>query len=137
MILVSFDATILSREGMLTNRPSDGELDRKIKAAKAALKTQAGLFANFNKVFGELDALNIEKRNQIWELIAELLEEILPQDYAGTRPPQQSYEKTIAGKELFAFCWESKKLGQRMYIKFALKDNRYYYLSLHKSKVPS
>jgi hypothetical protein len=121
---------------MHTNRPSDGELDRKIKAAKAALKIQPGLFANFNKVVGELDALNIESPTQIWELIGELLEEILPQDYAGTRPPQHSYEKAIAGKELFAFCWASKKLGQKMYIEFALKDDKYYYLSLHKSKVP-
>lgn len=137
MILVSFDATILSREGMYNNRPSDGELDKKLKAAKAALKTQTGLFANFNKTVGELDALNIEKPNQIWELIAELLEEILPQDYVGSRPPAPSYEKTIAGEELFAFCWDSKKLGQKMYIKFALKNNRYYYLSLHRSKVPS
>ncbi len=59
-----------------------------------------------------------------------------PKDYAGTRPPQKSYEKAIAGKELFAFCWDSKKIGQKMYIKFALKDNRYYYLSLHISKGP-
>lgn len=121
---------------MQQDRPSDGELDRKIKAAKAALKTLPGLFANINKAVGELNALDVESPNQIWELIVELLEEISPKDYAGTRPPQKSYEKTIAGKELIAFCWVSKKLGQNMYIKFALKDNRYYYLSLHRSKEP-
>jgi hypothetical protein len=119
---------------MQPNRPSDGELDRKLKAAKAALRTQTGLYANFNKVVGELYELDMESQNQVWQLIVELLEEILPKDYAGTRPPQKSYEKTVAGVELFAFCWDSKKLGQKMYIKFALKDNRYYYLSLHKSK---
>lgn len=134
MILVSFDAKI--REGMHRDRPSDGELDRKIKAAKAALMAQPGLFANLNKAVGELNALDLELPNQIWELIIELLEEILPKDYAGTRPPQKSYEKTILGKELFAFYWDSKKLGHKMYIKFALKDNRYYYLSLHDSKEP-
>lgn len=122
---------------MQQDRPSDGELDRKIKAAKTALESQSGLFANPSKAVGELNALDIEIPNQIWGLIRELLEEISPQDYAGTRPPQKSYEETIAGKELLAFCWHSKKLGQKMYIKFTLKDNRYYYLSLHKSKVPS
>src|SRR5277367_5603160 len=121
---------------MHQDRPSDGELDRKIKAAQAALKTRPGIFANINKAVGELYALDIESVNQIWELIAELLEEILPKDYAGTRPPQKSYEKTIAGKELFAFCWHSEKFGKKMYIKFALKENSYYYLSLHKSKEP-
>jgi hypothetical protein len=122
---------------MLQDRPSDGELDRKIKAAKAALRAHKGLFANIDKAVGELNALDVESPNQIWALIVDLLEEILPQNYAGLRPPQKSYEKTILGKELFAFCWDSKKLGKKMYIKFALKDDRYYYLSLHGSKEPS
>jgi hypothetical protein len=119
---------------MRQDRPSDGELDRKLKTAKAALKAHPGLFANIDKAVGELNALDVESPNQIWALIIELLEEISPKDYAGGRPPQKSYEKTIVGKELFAFCWNSKKLGRKMYIKFALKDNRYYYLSLHISK---
>jgi hypothetical protein len=121
---------------MQQDRPSDGELDRKLKGAKAALKAYTGLFANINKAVGELNVLDVESPNQIWELIVELLEEVSPKDYAGTRPPQKSYEKTIEGVELFAFCWDSKKLGQKMYIKFALKDSRYYYLSLHRSKEP-
>jgi hypothetical protein len=101
-----------------------------------ALRAQKGLFANFDKVVGELDELGIELPNKLWELIINLLEEIYPRDYVGGKPPQKSYEKTIAGQELFAFCWNSKKLDKKMYIKFALKDNRYYYLSLHRSKDP-
>jgi hypothetical protein len=119
---------------MQHNRPSDGEIDKKLKAAKEALKTCGGLFANINKAVGELYALDIESPHQIWALIMELLEEISPKDYAGTRPPQKSYEKPLTGKELFAFCWNSKKLGQKMYIKFVLTNNKYYYISLHKSK---
>jgi len=115
-------------------RPSGGELEQKIKAAKAALMAQSGLYANLNKAVGELSELEIESPGQIWQLILELLNEILPKDYIGGRPPQKSYEKTIEGKELFAFCWDSQKLGQKMYIKFALKEGRYYYLSLHKSR---
>lgn len=64
---------------MYKNRPSDGELDKKLKAAKAALVAQNGIYANLNKAVGE-------------------------------------------------------RLGQKMYIKFALKENRYYYLSLHRSR---
>lgn len=119
---------------MHANRPTDGELDKKIKAAKAALKEQNGLHANLNKAVGELYELEIESPSQVWKLILELLEEISPKDYAGGRPPQRSYEKTIEDRELFAFCWHSKKLGRKMYLKFALKDGRYYYVSLHRSK---
>lgn len=119
---------------MTLNRPSDRELDQKIKAAKTALAAEKGVYASFNKVVGELYDLGIESEHEVWNLILGLLEEILPQHYAGTRPPQKSYEKTIEGSELFAFCWESQKLGKKMYIKFALKENRYYYLSLHRSK---
>ncbi len=119
------------------DRPSDRELDLKLKAAKTALRAYPGLFANINKAVRELNALDVESPNQVWKLIVELLEELAPKDYAGTRPPQKSYEKTVEGKELFAFCWDSKKLGQKMYIKFALKDDKYYYLSLHRSKEPA
>lgn len=67
------------------------------------------------------------------QLISELLEEISPQDYKGTRPPQKSYEKAIAGSELFAFSWSSTKCAKQMYIKFVLKNERYHYVSLHQS----
>ena len=90
--------------------------------------------------FGEFweSEIGIQKTNHPnHSLLEAKIEAILPfppKDYAGTWPPQKSYEKTIAGKELFAFCWHSEKFGKKMYIKFALKENRYYYLSLHKSK---
>ena len=118
---------------MYANRPSDGELDKKIKAAKAALKAQNGVYANPSKAVGELYELGIESHTQLWQLILALLDEISPRHYAGGRPPQRSYEKIIENQELFAFCWNSEKLGKKMYLKFALKENRFYYVSLHKS----
>ena len=119
---------------MYANRPSDGELDKKIKAAKAALISQNRVYANVNKAVGELCALEIESPSQIWKLILELLDEISPKDYAGGRPPQRSYESAIKNQELFAFSWDSQRLGKKMYIKFALKENTYYYVSLHRSR---
>jgi hypothetical protein len=67
-------------------------------------------------------------------MIKDLLTEITPNDYRGSRPPQKSYEKVIAGLELFAFSWWSEKLAKEMYIKFVLKNERYYYVSLHQSR---
>jgi len=119
---------------MYLQRPSDGELDKKIKAARAALTAQNGVYTNLNKAVGELYELEMGTPDQIWKLILELLSEISPKDYAGGRPPQKSYEKAIENQELFAFCWDSVRLNKRMYIKFALKENRYYYVSLHRSK---
>ena len=92
------------------------------------------MFANPSKVVGELNDLNIGDANDVWLLIRELLEEISPKDYRGSRPPQKSYEKAIAGLELLAFIWWSSKCAKQMYIKFVLKDERYYYVSLHQSR---
>lgn len=120
---------------MYTLRPSSRELYKKLEEAKTALEERQGLFANPAKVVGELEALEIEDTAQVWNLIRELLEEILVEHYAGARPPMKAYEEAIANQELFAFSWWSKKMGKEMYLKFALKNGRYYYVSLHKSRL--
>ncbi len=84
---------------------------------------------------GELAALEIEDTAQVWNLIRVLLEELLVEHYAGTKPPMKAYEEAIVNQELFAFSWWSKRLGKEMYLKFALKNGRYYYVSLHKSRL--
>ena len=119
---------------MHDKRPSDRELTKRLNEAKEFLKNRHGVFANPSKVVGELNDLNIGDANDVWLLIRELLEEISPKDYRGSRPPQKSYEKAIAGLELLAFIWWSSKCAKQMYIKFVLKDERYYYVSLHQSR---
>lgn len=119
---------------MYDTRPSDRELIKRLTDAKESLKKRDGLFANPSKAVGELNDLEIGDTNEVWLLIRELLDEISPKDYKGTRPPQKSYEKAIAGLELMAFCWWSSKCAKQMYIKFVLKNERYYYVSLHESR---
>lgn len=119
---------------MEDKRPSDRELFKRINEAKEFLQNRHGLFANPSKVVGELNDLGIEDANDVWLFIKELLEEISPRDYRGTRPPQKSYEKSIAGLELLAFSWWSPSLAKQMYIKFVIKNERYYYVSLHQSR---
>ncbi len=120
---------------MYDRRPTDRELLARIKGAKEALKGRCGLFANPSKAVGELNNLDIGNANDIWCLLQELLDEISPKDYSGTRPPQKSYEKAIVGLELLAFSWWSPRLERAMYLKFVLKDGRFYYVSLHESRV--
>lgn len=119
---------------MYDQRPTDRELFKRINEAKECLKKRQGLFANPSKAVGELYDLCLGDTRDIWQLISELLEEISPKDYRGARPPQKSYEKAIAGLELLAFSWWSLKLAKQMYIKFVLKNERYYYASLHRSR---
>lgn len=119
---------------MYKKRPSDGELLKKLNQAKETLRNRHGVFAHPSKVVGELSALGIGDANEVWPMILRFLEEILPSDYVGTRPPQKSYEKAIAGLELFAFSWWSGTCAKQMYIKFVLKNERYYYVSLHQSR---
>jgi hypothetical protein len=118
---------------MHDKRPSDRELIKRLNEAKKFLKNRHGVFANPSKAVGELNDLDIGDANDVWLLIRELLEEISPKDYRGSRPPQKSYEKAVAGLELLAFSWWSSKCAKQMYIKFVLKDERYYYVSLHQS----
>ena len=119
---------------MHDKRPSDRELIKRLIEAREYLKTRPGIFSNPSKVAGELSDLDIGDTNDVWPLIRELLEEISTKDYRGTRPPQKSYEKVLAGLELLAFSWWSTRLAMQMYIKFVLKNERYYYVSLHQSR---
>lgn len=115
-------------------RPTIRELYKKIEEAKVCLRGCTGLFAHPAKAVGELEALNILDTQDVWELIQTFLGEIGPDDYVGTHPPMRFYERAIEGKELFAFSWWSKKIEKKMYIKFSLKNNKYYYVSLHEDK---
>lgn len=117
-------------------RPSVKELKGKLDEARDLLSKKEGLFANPGNVVGELNDLDIGDSKEVWDLIKSLLVEIESEDYTGSRPPQKSYEKSIEGKELFAFSWQSKFLNKKMYLKFALKGNRFVYVSLHEDRPP-
>lgn len=117
-------------------RPSKKEIDKRLNEAKDALQNQCVLFANEAKSVGELMALEIGETEELWPLIFDLIEELEFDDYAGRYPPEKSYEPTIANCELWAFSWNSNLLKKPMYLKFAIKEGVFYYVSLHKSKFP-
>jgi hypothetical protein len=75
--------------------------------------------------------LNLQKISYI---LSDLLEEITPNDYVGQYPPQRSYEHDIEGYELLAFRWLSKTLGCRVYLKFTVKGNRMWLVSLYEDR---
>jgi len=118
---------------MIMDRPSHKEINRKIKEAKEAVSENQ--FSILNPLIIAADALElrINLRNISFILI-DLLEEITPNHYVGQYPPQRSYEHEIEGYELLAFRWLSKKLGCRVYLKFTIKGNRMWLVSLHEDR---
>jgi hypothetical protein len=117
-------------------RPSVREIDRRLKEAQKAIAKHNVSFANEANVVDELFDLNIGDTEEVWPVIFELLEEIKNTDYAGAHPPLKSMEPTIADCELYAFAWESTRFKKKMYLKFAVKDGFFYYVSLHKNRPP-
>ncbi len=111
-------------------RPSHKEINRKIKQAKeAVLENRISII---NPISTAADALELDiDIRHIPNILIYLLNEITPNDYAGQYPPQRSYEDEIKDSELLAFQWLSKKLGCRVYLKFAIKENQLWLVSLH------
>ena len=79
----------------MQQRPSHRELAKKLGEGRKALLEKGGLFAEPSKVVTEMMVLGVGDTKEVWSLIADLLEEIRPDHYAGRRPPQKSYEQAI------------------------------------------
>jgi len=115
------------------DRPSHKEIDRKIKQAKeAVLKNRLSLI---DAASIAADALELGYMvSEISIILFDLLAEITPKAYVGQSPPQRSYEEKILQCELFPFRWVSKRLGCTVYLKFALKDEQLWLVSLHEDR---
>ena len=94
------------------------------------------LAADFSEIEAKLD-LNATAPEDHKQLLLAALDEITAGDYAGTHPPQKSYEPATKNLELFAFCWQSNYFSEKMYFKFCLagvdKDRRAFIFSIHPS----
>jgi hypothetical protein len=115
-------------------RPSKRELFKKLKQAKEAVSSDSLLIIN-SEVIAE-DALDlgylvIDLKN----VLLTLFDEIDPDHYAGNYPPKKSYESQIKGSELFAFRWKSKYFGCKVYLKYSLKGEKLYLVSLHQHRL--
>lgn len=115
-------------------RPFHKELYGKIREAKRAVSEGEVLIVEQEVVAA--DALELEYliETELLDVLQELLEETSPGHYAGTRPPQRSYEREIEGLELFAFVVESMRFKCRVYFKFALAEGFFWLVSLHQDR---
>ena len=115
------------------DRPSHKEISRKLKLAKEAVSENRISILNPVGVSADTLELGLNLRT-ILNILSDLLEEIEPNDYAGQYPPQRSYEPEIKDCELLAFQWLSKKLGCRVYLKFTIKGDQLWLVSLHQAR---
>jgi hypothetical protein len=104
-------------------RPSFPELNKKIRQAKETALKNCISIVNPASIAADALELGLSVMD-ISNILSDILKEIKPQDYAGQYPPQHSYENSILESELFAFKWDSTRLGCKSYLKFALKENR-------------
>jgi hypothetical protein len=117
----------------MKGRPSYRELDRKLKQGNEAASANRIMLLEPDIILADLLDLDYLVEDLAKDLPA-LLREIRPGDYRGQSPPKKSYEKAILGSELFAFRWVSKIFGCPMYLKFAVKGENLWIVSLHRDK---
>ena len=121
-------------------RPSNKEICKKLADGLVALKCGRFQFGPTKHISGDLADMQLDAASDIPDLLRELLEEIQHEGptkcYAGTRPPQRSYEPEILNLELWAYSWHSPRLSKRMYLKFALKNECYIHVDCHEDRPP-
>ncbi|MCK4388757.1 MAG: hypothetical protein KAV83_00790 [Desulfobacterales bacterium] len=115
------------------NRPSYRELNKKIKKARKAVLTNRISMVNPASIAADALELGYLVKD-VLDVLADILKEITPREYAGQYPPQRAYESDILDTELLAFRWESKRLGGKIYLKFAIKEDRMWLVSLHQDR---
>ncbi len=90
-------------------------------AALGAERCQVGVDKHLS---ADLDEMGFAGEDELWDCLPGLLTEIRSgspvECYAGTRPPQKSYEPGIEEEELWAYSWFSDRLQKRVYLKFVI-----------------
>ena len=113
--------------------PSYKTVDGKIKQAIRAVECGKIYLLDQDVIAADLLDLGVEIGG-ISALLLEILQKISPRHYEGTHPPQKSYKAPILECELYAFVVELKSKGCFVYLKFAIKNNFLWLVSLHENR---
>lgn len=90
-------------------------------------------------------ALGVSSRMEILEHVMEFLDEILPDAFGnfcgiGDRKVEFCNKSGFSDVRLYAFCWDSRKMGKKMYLKFGISERgskavfTYMHLSCHENE---
>jgi len=112
-------------------RPTHKELSNKLKQASDFVKDErVGLIKQIVLVEDAIE-LGYSIEFELFDVLAELLENATPDHYSGSRPPQASYADEISGLELFAFVVEIDRFDDPIYFKFSISQDGFWLVSLH------
>ncbi|MGE5839222.1 MAG: hypothetical protein ACM34H_04755 [Deltaproteobacteria bacterium] len=114
----------------MIKRPSSKELHDKLRKAREIIDDGSIYLVEDEPIIADALDLGYDIAG-ISGVLKRLFNEISQKDYAGTRPPQKSYKNPILDCELYAFSWASRHFGCRVYLKFALKGEFFWLISLH------
>lgn len=116
-------------------RLSPAEVEKSLRLAKDAFARSgfvAGSPSNTSQDFQELGLYGHEEQ---MDVIRKALTEVSVGDYCGPHPPHHvSREPKCTGARMIQFSWTSTCFGDKrakMYLKYCLKDNRFYLLRIH------
>ena len=116
------------------NRPSKKELFNKIRQAGRAIAEGRIEIIDAVAIASDAGELDYDVETELVDILQNVLSEVTPDHYKGTRPPQTSYKPQIDGLELFAFVVEPACFKCSVYIKFALTQDAFWLVSLHKDR---
>jgi hypothetical protein len=117
----------------LIQRPSKKELFNKIKQGKEIVD-QGSILPIDPDVIAE-DAIELGYQvSNLKGIMSQLFDEIKIEHYVGAHPPRKSYEPIIKDCELFEFKWKCRIFGCDTYLKYCLKGETFYLVSLHKDR---
>ncbi len=117
-------------------RPTSRECLKKIKAAQEKILQSDWAPAERTKLLANFEELDLWTSEEHTDALQTAIQEVKPEDYAGSYPPLRSYEEACKDAELFAFAWDSTQFSCRMYLKFCFVRGSLYMLSFHKDRPP-
>lgn len=124
-----------SNETIMNPRPTHKELSNKLRKAKELLGVDCIDILEPQVVLADSFELGYSFQVEFKAIVEEILALADFKNYAGSRPPQRSYETQIKGAELFAFVVQSPLLDNKdIYFKFALYQDVLVVVSLHEEK---
>jgi len=102
---------------------------RQIERAKdAVLNKKCFFYAAAENSVMEFMNLDIGSSDEIWPLISELLNELIPQYCKKTN--FKALKNLSPHSELVTFIWNSKRLKKKVQLSFILHFDNFYYFSL-------
>lgn len=110
-------------------RPSNREIYKKVSDALLAVQAGRRALGLTKHLLGDFDALGIGSEQELWTILATLLQEIInagPPDcycHAGGHPPRRSYDEEMKGMELWPYRWDSPSQRKVMFLKFAMRPD--------------